>query len=182
MAKDEDEERAELLKVIKEQELKLKELQEKNDATGFGKYISTGQFYANVPRDPFAHQYMMIHKPPRKITTMDELLSSGVLLSNIKDSRTLLLMQRDFYYLSRLFDMGERSKGVRSLFNCLYYPWEGQMRMTATLGGKERYMQSFLEPEDEAGFGFLKPKHKKKKAGKRKLTDYLTPDEGDIYE
>jgi hypothetical protein len=184
-----EEERQKLVGIIQKLQKKVDNLEKnsgisKSNPKGFGDYIQRSTFYANVPKDPYAHQYMMVHKPPKDVEKPSDLLSSEVLLSNIKDSRTMILLQRDFYYLHRFFDMGTRSEAVAMLFRALYYPWEGQMRMTATLSGKERDLQSFLSPLEPAtggGLSFLKKRPKRQK--KQGLQDFLTPhEEENIYE
>ena len=184
-----EERERELLKVIKGLQKKVGKLERQANpgspvAKGFGDYIARSTFYANVPRDPYAHQYMMVHKPAKDVEKPSDLLSSEILLSNIKDSRTMILLQRDFYYLHRFFDMGIRSDAVALLFRALYYPWEGQMRMTATLWGKERDLQSFLAPaEPSGGMGLTFLKKRPKRAKKKSLEDYLTPHEEEgMYE
>jgi hypothetical protein len=185
------EEREKLVRMIRQLQAQNKELAEENQdknrpgAKGFGDYIARSQFYANVPRDPYAHQYMMVHKPAMDVSKPSDLLSPNVLLSNIKESRTMILLQRDFYYLHRFFDMGRRSDAVAMLFRGLYYPWEGQMRMTATLSGKERDLQSFLAPLEPMGGGGLSFLKKRPKTARRKksLQDFLTPQEDEsMYE
>lgn len=186
----EDEERRQLIRVIRNLKTKVDKLERQATpgggpmTKGFGDYIARSTFYANVPRDPYAHQYMMVHRPAKDIEKPSDLLSPEILLSNIKESRTMLLLQRDFYYLHRFFDMGIRSDAVEMLFRGLYYPWEGQMRMTATLQGKERDLQSFLspaEPMSGGGFSFLKRRPKEKK--KKNIQDYLVPsEEENIYD
>lgn len=185
----EEEERKQLIKIIRNLKLKVEKLERQATpgggpmTRGFGDYISRSTFYANVPRDPYAHQYMMVHRPAKDIDRPSELLSPELLLSNIKDSRTMILLQRDFYYLHRFFDMGVRSDAVEMLFRGLYYPWEGQMRMTATLLGKERDLQSFLIPSEITGGGFSLLKKRPKKQKKKQLQDYLIPQEDEsIYE
>lgn len=171
-----------LLEVINQQKEQIDKLKtQQMKPRGFGDYIAQGMFYANVPKDQFSHQFMMIHKPPKEIKRFDDLLSSEILLGNIEDQRTMLLAQRDFYYLNRFYDMGVRSKGVMSLFISLYYPWKGQMRMTSIMEGRERDLQSFLIPEEPAT-GFKLPffKKKKKTQGKRRITDYMTPQQEEM--
>jgi len=182
----EEEEEKQLLETVEQLKTKIAELEkEKTQKTtgGYGDYISGAQFYANVPKDPFAHQYMMIHKPSGEIKHPSDLLCADILLSNIKDDRTMLLFQRDFYYLNRFHNLGKRSPAVMNVFNSLYYPWVGQLRMTSSLGGIERSYQSFIETEGESrGFGFLRKIAGKKKQ-KRGIIDYMRPqEEQNIYE
>ena len=180
----EEKEKDKIIEELREELAQSKKTKTPKRSGGFGDFISKAQFYANVPRDPFAHQYMMIHKPTRDIKHPSDLLSPDILLSNVKDDRTMLLFQRDFYYLHRFFAMGLRSAAVMTLFTSLYYPWEGQMRMTATKSGGERSYQSFVEPDVETrGFGldFLRKKQKTKK--KQGIMDYMHPQEQEnIYE
>jgi hypothetical protein len=188
-----EEERKKLLDIIDGLQKKVDTLQKRKGqldtkqepSRGFGEYIQRATFYANVPRDPYAHQYMMVNKPPKEITQPSELLSPEVMLSNIKDSRSMILLQRDFYYLHRFFDMGKRSEAILMLFNSLYFSWEGSMRMTATLHGGERSFQSFLAPEEPSGGGGLSFLKKKPRGTKKKksFTDFLSPSEDDsMYE
>lgn len=188
-----DEERKKLLDIIDGLQQKVDTLEKKKGkappkeepSRGFGEYIQRATFYANTPRDPYAHQYMMLHSPPKEINQPSELLSPEVMLSNIKDSRSMILLQRDFYYLHRFFDLGRRSDAVKQLFNGLYFAWEGSMRMTATLQGGERSLQSFLAPEEPTGGGGMSFLRKRPKATKKKKSfqDFLTPSEDDsMYE
>lgn len=159
---------------------------EKKDAPkrgGFSDYIERSTFYANIPQDPYSHQYQLINKPPMKIEHADQIIDSTIQLSNIGDKRTMILYQRDQRLINNLFDMAKRSLGVAGMFDREYYSWRGEMKMTAAYQGKERDLQSFLEPEEHiSGFAFLKPKPKEKRR-KKQLTDYLTPEEqGGIYE
>ena len=176
-------------KIIEELKEKLAQSEKREKTTkrsgGFGDFIGKAQFYANVPRDPFAHQYMMIHKPSKELKHPSDLLCPDILLSNIKDDRTMLLFQRDFYYLNRFFNLGKRSSAVMAVFTSLYYPWVGQLRMTTTIGGIERAYQSFIEKDVETrGFGLSFLRKKKQARKKKQLTDYLHPDEeqGNMYD
>ena len=66
------------------------------------------------------------------------------------------------------------------LFNNLYYPWVGQIRLTSALGGTERSLQSFLEPVQQQfeSFSFWQKHQQKKQGKKRRLQDYIMPQEG----
>jgi len=158
------------------------EQKQKKRRGGFSDYIERSTFYANIPQDPFSHQYQLINKPPSIIEHEDNIIDSTIQLANIGDKRTMLLYQRDQRLLTRLFDMAQRSDGVKGLFNTLYYSWRGEIKMTSAFKGKERDLQSFIEPDIHmGGFGFLQRKKEKKK--KKQLMDYLTPeDQGGIYE
>ena len=96
----------------------------------------------------------------------------------------MLLFQRDFYYLNRFFNMSQKSGALAHVFNSLYWPWVGQLRLTGAMGGIERGYQSFIEKDIETrGFGlsFLRKKSQARK--KKQLTDYLHPDEEqNVYE
>ena len=178
---EESERQKQLLKVIEEQKIKLAELErEKEKEKGFGDYVAQTQYYANMPTDPYAHQYQLLNRPHRDVNNFGDLLDAEILLSNITGSRTMLLLQRDFHFITRLFDMAKRSNGVMQLFKPLYYSWKGQLRMTCALKGKERSLQSFLEPElVEPGFAYPIPKQKKRK---KSVQEYLTPQqEEQIY-
>lgn len=182
----EGEREKQLLETVEQLKAELAELKkEKTQETtgGYGSYIRGAQFYANVPKDPFAHQYMMIHKPSKEIVHPSDLLCADILLSNVKDDRTMLLFQRDFYYLNRFFNMSKTSLAMKQVFNALYWPWVGQLRMTAAKSGGERSYQSFVEPEIESrGFGFMKKITGKKKQ-RRGIIDYMHPqEEQNIYE
>jgi len=170
----------ELEKVIIAQRQKIAELEGKqHKEKGFGDYVAQTQFYANMPTDPYSHQYQLLHRPHHEIEKFGDLLDADVILSNIQGSRTMILFQRDFHFLTRFFDMAKRSNGVMLLFRPLYYSWKGQLRMTSALKGKERSLQSFLEPElQEGGFAFPRPAKKKKK---KNVQDFLVPDDSDIY-
>lgn len=177
---EEKERQSQLLKVIETQRNKISELEDKQqEEKGFGDYVKQTQYYANMPTDPYSHQYQLLHRPHKEIKDFGDLLDADVVLSNIQGSRTLLLYQRDFHYITRLFDMAKRSNGIMQLFKPLYYSWKGQLRMTGALKGKERSLQSFLEPEySESGFSFPIPPKKKKQKG---IQGYLTPQEENIY-
>jgi len=166
--------------IINKQRQRIKELESRQQETGgFGEYVASTRFYANVPKDPYSHQFQLLQRPHKDLKDFGDLLDADVLLSNIQDNRTMLLVQRDYHFLNRFFDMGNRSQGIKSLFNVLYNSWRGQMRMTSALRGKERDLQSFLEPEDfTPGFSFPWKKAKKKK---KKPVDYLTPDQDSVY-
>lgn len=157
--------------------------EEKEKTPGFAEYVAKSMKMANIPTDPYSHQFQLLNSPGHKIADYNDLMDPAILLGNVADNKTMLLMQRDFYYLSRFFDMGKRSEGMLSVFNVFYHTWVGQCRMTASLQGNERNLQSFLEPSlaQAPGFGFLSRK-KKKKGGKKKIMDYMTPeDEGGLY-
>jgi len=136
------------------------------------------------PKDPFAHQYMLLRNHTREVNSFPDLMNPDIVLSNIGDNRTLLVYQRDFRLITRLFDMSLRCIGAKDLFNSLYYGWLGEMRMTSALSGRERDLQSFIIPEDTGGrgsFSFLGKKKSKPK--KRTVQDYLSPDEqSNIYD
>jgi fido (protein-threonine AMPylation protein) len=74
------------------------------------------------------------------------------------------------------------------LFNNLYYPWVGQIRLTSALKGRERNHQSFINPEPQMDQAFTywdKRKVKKEAKGRKKLLSYLQPGDqggGNIYD
>lgn len=176
-----DHEKEKLLKILNEQRQKINELEEKKGVTaGFGEYVQKTQYYSNMPNDPYSHQYQLLHRPHSDVKEFSDILDADIILSNINGDRAMLLCQRDLHFLTRFFDMGKRSPGVMRLFNTLYYSWRGQMRMTGALKGKERDLQSFLEPQVvEHGFSFPKKKKPKKRQG---WQDYMTPQEEGSYE
>jgi len=155
------------------------------DEEGFGDYIKKSQYYANIPDNPYAQQYMIIHKPPTVIKHPDELIDGTIQMAYIKDEKTMLIYQRDGRLLTRLFDMASRSRGLQGLFETLYFSWRGEIKMTAALEGKERNLQSFLEPEVGAkGFTFPWTKRKKQTKQRKQLMDYMVPEDqgGSIYD
>jgi len=161
-----------------------KKLHEKETATtSFDDYLRELKIYSDIPKDQFGHQYKLLYHPSSEISKKSrraDLFNPDILLGNIKDSRSLYFLQRDFAILHRLFDMGLRSEGVMDLFNNLYYPWVGQIRLTSALGGTERWLQSFLEPMQQAfeSFSFWQKRQQKKQAKKRRLQDYIPQDLG----
>lgn len=158
--------------------------EDKDLAPGFSDYVKRSSFYANIPDNPYSQQYMIVHKPPVEIKHPDELIDGTIQMSYIKDGKTMLIYQRDGRLLTRLFDMAERSEGLRSLFETLYFSWRGEIKMTAALEGKERNLQSFLEPEmAPRGFTFPWTKRKKKQQ-KKNIMDYMVPEDqgGSIYD
>lgn len=176
----------ELTAILEEKIVYLEKLiQEKENKTvSFDEYLRELKIYSDVPRDQFGHQYKLLYHPGQEISKKSrrsELFNPDILLGNIKDSRTLYFLQRDFAILHRLFDMGIRSEGVMDLFNNLYYPWVGQIRLTSALGGTERNLQSFLEPQQQQfeSFSYWQKRQQKKQGGKRKrFMDYLQPQGG----
>jgi hypothetical protein len=161
-----------------------KKLADKETATtSFDDYLRELKIYSDIPRDQFGHQYKLLYHPGQELSKKSrrsELFNPDILLGNIKDSRSLYFLQRDFAILHRLFDMGLRSEGVMDLFNNLYYPWVGQIRLTSALGGTERSLQSFLEPVQQQfeSFSFWQKHQQKKQGKKRRLQDYIMPQEG----
>jgi len=154
----------------------------KKEKSGFSEYLEKSSFYSNIPDNIFSQQYQIIHKPAKEIEHEDSIVDEDIMLSSIKDDRTMLLYQRDQRFLQRLYDMSLRSKGVAQLFRTICYGWRGEIKMTYALKGKERKLQSFLDIEEEdSGFGF--PKLKRKKKQKKQIMDYMVPeDQGGIYE
>jgi hypothetical protein len=180
-------ERQLLLEKVFELEKKLEAKDKAKGERGFSKYMELGAFYANVPHDPYSHQYQLINKPGKKVAGLPDMLDPDILLSNIQDSKTMFFCQRDYYFLSRFRDMGERSEGVMNVWRALYYPWVGQMRMTSAMGGRERNLQSFLDitgvPSESFGLGFWEKRKMKKEQKKQGVQRYLTPQgQGGIYE
>jgi len=129
-------------------------------------YIQDMRLYGDVPKDQFAHQFKLLFHPQSAPKTQMDLLPPDALLGLVKDSKTLLFLQNDNAILNRLFEMGQRNEGIMELFESLFYSWWQQMRMTGTLGGNERWLQSFLEPSSipYEGFSFLEKREAKKKA------------------
>jgi len=138
-------------------------------------YIHDARMYGDVPKDQFGHQFKLLYHPQAKPKTQMELLPPDALLGLMKDSKTLSLYQTDIDLLNRFFDMGQRSKGVMDFFNNTYYSWWQQIRLTVTLGGTERWLQSFLEPVGVPyeGFSFAEKRQMKKMAKKRGIRDYM---------
>jgi len=168
-----------LIKILEEKVSFLeKELLEKENKTvSFDDYLRELKVYSDTPKDQFSHQYKLLYHPSTEITKRSkrsELFNPDILLGNIKDSRTLYFLQRDFAILHRLFDMGQRSPGVMDLFNNLYYPWVGQIRLTSAMGGGERSLQSFLEPMQQQAESFTYwQKRQQKKQTKKRWKDYI---------
>lgn len=167
-----------------EQELEIREKKE----VSLDEYLREMKIYSDMPRDQFAHQYKLLYHPAQEVTEKSkraDLFNPDVLLGNIKDSKTLYFLQRDFSILHRIYDMGLRSAGVMDLFNNLYYSWVGQIKLTGALGGNERWLQSFLEPIQPGfeSFSFSK-KEREQKDKKKTLQDYLKPirDRRNIYD
>lgn len=149
----------------------------------FSKYIERSAFYSNIPDNIFSQQFQIIHRPAKEINHEDLIVDETIQLSSIKDNKTMLLYQRDQRLLQRLYDMSKRSEGIEQFFRTIYYGWRGEIKMTYALEGKERKLQSFLEPEEvQSGFAF--PRIKKSKRQKKQLMDYMTPEDqgGNIYE
>jgi hypothetical protein len=138
-------------------------------------YIHESRMYGDVPKDQFGHQFKLLYHPQSTPKSQMELLPPDALLGLMKDSATLALYQTDIDLLNRFFDMGQRSKGVMDFFNNTYYSWWQQMRMTVTLGGTERWLQSFLEPVGVPyeGFSFAEKRQMKKLAKKKGIRDYM---------
>jgi hypothetical protein len=149
----------------------------------FSEYVRESRFYANIPHDQFAHQTQIVRHPGRDPEKRSELLDPDVILSNIQDSRTLFLLQRDFLILHRFYDMGMRSDGIKIVWESRYHPWVGQVRMTSAYKGGERRMQSFLEPSTMPSEGFTYLEKRKAKKEQKGWQRFLKPqDEGNIYE
>ena len=178
-----DEERDVLEEKITFLEKQIKEHDEKRK--NFDEYLRELKLYGDVPKDQFSHQYKLLYHPTIEInqeSKRSDLFNPDILLGNIKDSRTLYFLQRDFAILHRLYDMGLRSEGVMDLFNNLYYPWVGQIRLTGALGGDERWLQSFLEPmqQPSESFSYMQKQREKKaqKRGGKRFKDYIVPQSG----
>lgn len=176
----------ELFQIIENLQEQLDEAKEQNVRKGgLGEYVARTQFYANIPKDPFAHQYQLIHRPKKdEPDTFDDLLDPNILLSNIQDSKSMLICQREYYLLLRFFDMGKRCEGIMDVFKTLYYGYIGQMRMTCALNSHERDLQSFLEPEVSSSMSwFQKRKDKKRNRNmKEMMMDSMQEGGGGIYE
>lgn len=129
-------------------------------------YIADMRMYGDIPKDQFAHQFKLLWHPQSEPKTQMDLLPPDALLGLVKDSKSLLFLQNDNALINRFFDMGLRDSGVMELFNSLFYSWWQQMRMTGILGGNERWLQSFLEPDSQPyeSFSFLEKRKAKKKA------------------
>ena len=174
-----------LINVVEQQKKEIAVLKtEQSQATsGLGRYIERATFYANMPKDPYGHQWGLINVQQKEIKHESDILSLNILLGNIGDDRTMLFFQNDIRWLYRFYDMGKRSPGVMDLFNTLYWGWQAQVRLTGSKGGMERALQSFLEPEIETsggGFSILKKKVTTRKK-KRNIEDYLVPQNENMY-
>jgi len=170
-------------KLQRELEIKTKELEaKKKKEMKFSSYINESRFYSNMPHDQFAHQTQIVKHPGRDPEKRSELLDPDILLSNIQDSRTLFLLQRDYLILHRFYDMGTRSDGIHLVWESRYHPWVGQVRMTSAYKGGERRMQSFLEPTPSPTEGFTYLEKRKMKKESKGIGKFLKPDEGNLYE
>jgi len=131
-------------------------------------YVHEMRLYGDTPKDQFSHQFKLLFHPQSPPRSQMDLLPPDAILGLVKDSKTLMHLQKDNEILNRLFDMGNRNKGIMDLFDSLFYSWWQQMRMTGILGGNERWLQSFLEPRSVSyeGFTFWE-KQKAKKANKQ---------------
>jgi len=136
-------------------------------------YIADMRLYGDIPKDQYSHQFKLLYHPQSEPRNQMDLLPPDALLGLIKDSKSLLYLQNDNALLNRFFDMGLRDDGIMELFNSLFYSWWQQMRMTGILGGNERWLQSFLEPNSVPyeGFSFLEKRKAKKKAQQFNIGD-----------
>lgn len=134
-----------------------------------GDYIRQQKLYGDTPHDEFAQRHRLLFHPTAIPKNQTELLPPDALLGSIKDSKTLLLYQNDLSILHRFYDMGLRSDGVMDLFDSLYYPWYQNMRLTAALGGTERWLQAGLEPLSTPyeSFSFWQKRQAKKEEKRR---------------
>lgn len=154
-------------------------------------YLREMKLYGDLPKDQFSHQYKLLFHPSINITKeskRSDLFNPEILLGNIEDSKTLFFLQRDFYILQRIYDMGIRSEGIMDLFDNLYYSWVGSIGLTRALKGKERDHQSFTEhvAQIDQAFTYLEKRKLKKEAkGRKKLLSYLQPGDqggGGVYD
>lgn len=149
-------------------------------------YIQEARMFGDVPRDQFGHQFKLLWHPQAPPKTQMDILPPDALLGLIKDSKSLMYFQNDIILLNRFFDMGKRSKGIKDVFDSIFFGWWQTIRMTGALGGTERWLQSFLEPSavPYEGFTFLEKQKAKKLAKKRNVIDYLKQfgSEDKIYE
>lgn len=139
-------------------------------------YIHEARMYGDTPKDQFGHQFKLLFHLQNPPKTQMDLLPPDALLGHIKDSKTLSFFQAEIVLLNRFFDMGNRSEGIKELFDSLFYSWWQSLRMTGALGGTERWLQSFLEPVSVPyeSFSFLQKQKMKKQAKKQKgLRGYL---------
>lgn len=131
--------------------------------------ILEAQMYGDRPKDQFHHQDKLLFHVQHPPKTQMDLLPPDALLGNIKDSKTLFLLQKDNEILNRFYDMGLRCDGVMDLFESVFFSWWQQMRLTGALGGTERWLQSFLEPGavPYEHFTYLEKRKKEREEKKR---------------
>lgn len=137
--------------------------------------------YGLIPHDQFSHQYLLLKHRTREIKDYPDIFDMHILLSNIKDSKTLYFLQQDFTILTDMYSLTRRLPEFKELFECLYHGWLGSVRMTASLGSKERTLQSFMQPI-ETGYELSFWERRKREKERKKLKEYLTPGEETIYE
>ena len=138
-------------------------------------YIAESRLYGDTPKDQFAHQFKILFHPQSTPKTQMELLPPDAILGVIQDSKTLILLQNDISFLNRFFDMGTRSNGIMELFDSLFYSWWQQMRITGALGGTERMLQSFMEPQPISyeGLSYFEKRKAEKMQKQKSIRDYM---------
>jgi hypothetical protein len=165
-----------LKKQLHDTQLKLHEYETKKEKPKTPEeIIRDSRMHGDPPHDQFAHQNRLLWHPKFEPKSQMDLLPEDALLGTIKDSKTLMLFQNDNVLLNRFYDIGERSKGVRLLFDSLFYGWWQGLRLTGALGGQERWFQSFETPFAMSGesFSFLEKHAMKKKAKQQGLRSRL---------
>lgn len=138
-------------------------------------YIQESRMYGDTPKDQFSHQFKLLYHPLTPPKTQMDLLPADAILGVVQDSKTLILLQNDISLLNRFFDMGTRSLGIMEFFDSVFYAWWQQMRLTGALGGTERMLQSFMEPQPISyeGLSYFEKRKMEKQQKQKGIRDYL---------
>ena len=118
------------------------------------KYARETRESGRLPQNSNEHQYMLVTSDNLRPENFREMLNKHMLLGNISNDQLMRLYQNDINLLTFLFDMGQKNKALKNIFEVLYASWVMEVRFTMVKGGKEREFHNLPSmPRGSPGFG-----------------------------
>ena len=125
-----------------------------------------------VPKDPFALAFGLIDTDDEGVRNASGIVDKNTLLSFVNKDELLRLYQNDVHILNALYTLSTHDDELKEVFNQLYYSWRGELGLTRTKDGIERYLQGSVSaagtttnPADIQGYGSGLPQYQPSMGG-----------------
>jgi hypothetical protein len=158
----------------------LEELQRqfgKPGGTSFGMYTQDMQKFGYSPDNAYGHAWSLINTPRKDLKSegLNIMNDPQIILGDIDNDKSLRFYQLDLFYLTNLCGIALNDPIFEIVFSVLWQSFKNEVRITSSMGGKERQYQAFHIPQASTKKGFSI--FGKKKQRKREPIEYIIPQE-----